>query len=67
MCKHSVFDILFLLFKDALPEGFSQQLGEEQKKTRAKFHSPLPKSETPQVLNNKRKEDDGEKKVLCWM
>ncbi|XP_039211600.1 ATP-dependent RNA helicase DHX29 isoform X1 [Crotalus tigris] len=61
---HSALDWLCLnLSDDALPEGFSQQFGEEQQKTRAKFRSPLPKSETPQVLNNKRKEDDEEKKV----
>ncbi|XP_028604260.2 ATP-dependent RNA helicase DHX29 isoform X2 [Podarcis muralis] len=61
---HSALDWLCLnLSDDALPEGFSQQFGEEQQKTRAKFHSPLPRSETPQVPNNKKKEDDNEKKV----
>ncbi|XP_015679739.1 ATP-dependent RNA helicase DHX29, partial [Protobothrops mucrosquamatus] len=62
---HSALDWLCLnLSDDALPEGFSQQFGEEQQKTRAKFHSPLPKSETPQVLNNKRKEDDDDEKKV---
>uniref|UniRef100_A0A670YVS0 RNA helicase n=1 Tax=Pseudonaja textilis TaxID=8673 RepID=A0A670YVS0_PSETE len=61
---HSALDWLCLnLSDDALPEGFSQQFGEEQQKTRARFRSPLPKSETPQVLNNTKKEDDGEKKA----
>ncbi|XP_062984130.1 ATP-dependent RNA helicase DHX29 [Elgaria multicarinata webbii] len=61
---HSALDWLCLnLSDDALPEGFSQQFGEEQQKTRAKFYSPLPQCETPQVPNNKKKEDDCEKKV----
>nr|XP_028604259.1 ATP-dependent RNA helicase DHX29 isoform X1 [Podarcis muralis] len=61
---HSALDWLCLnLSDDALPEGFSQQFGEEQQKTRAKFHSPLPRSEIPQAPNNKKKEDDNEKKV----
>ncbi|XP_033019587.1 ATP-dependent RNA helicase DHX29 isoform X1 [Lacerta agilis] len=61
---HSALDWLCLnLSDDALPEGFSQQFGEEQQKARAKFHSPLPRSETPQVPNNKKKEDNNEKKV----
>ncbi|XP_008100991.2 ATP-dependent RNA helicase DHX29 [Anolis carolinensis] len=61
---HSALDWLCLnLSDDALPEGFSQQFGEEQQKTRARFHPPLPRCEIPQVPNNKKKEDDNEKKV----
>ncbi|XP_042310368.1 ATP-dependent RNA helicase DHX29 [Sceloporus undulatus] len=60
---HSALDWLCLnLSDDALPEGFSQQFGEEQQKTRAKFRPPLPRCENPQVPNNKKKEDDCEKK-----
>uniref|UniRef100_A0A8C0GUC2 RNA helicase n=1 Tax=Chelonoidis abingdonii TaxID=106734 RepID=A0A8C0GUC2_CHEAB len=55
---HSALDWLCLnLSDDALPEGFSQQFEEEQHKPRAKFRSPVPRSETPQISNNKK--DDG--------
>ncbi|XP_014437229.1 ATP-dependent RNA helicase DHX29 isoform X2 [Pelodiscus sinensis] len=55
---HSALDWLCLnLSDDALPEGFSQQFEEEQQKPRAKFHSPVPLNETPQLPNNKKKED----------
>ncbi|XP_048359940.1 ATP-dependent RNA helicase DHX29 [Sphaerodactylus townsendi] len=61
---HSALDWLCLnLSDDALPEGFSQQFGEEQQKTRAKFYSPAPPCETPQVPNNKKKEGDCEQKA----
>nr|XP_056704481.1 ATP-dependent RNA helicase DHX29 [Euleptes europaea] len=61
---HSALDWLCLNLSDeALPEGFSQQFGEEQQKTRAKFYSPAPPCETPQVTNNKQKEDGCEKKT----
>ncbi|KAM9138912.1 ATP-dependent RNA helicase DHX29 isoform 1-T1 [Pangshura tecta] len=54
---HSALDWLCLnLSDDALPEGFSQQFEEEQHKPRAKFRS-VPRSETPQIPNNKK--DDG--------
>ncbi|XP_069483380.1 ATP-dependent RNA helicase DHX29 [Ambystoma mexicanum] len=40
---HSALDWLCLnLPDDALPDGFSQQLGEEEKRTRAKFEPQLP-------------------------
>uniref|UniRef100_A0A8C3T325 ATP-dependent RNA helicase DHX29 n=1 Tax=Chelydra serpentina TaxID=8475 RepID=A0A8C3T325_CHESE len=58
---HSALDWLCLnLSDDALPEGFSQQFEEEQHKPRAKFRSPVPWSETPQLPNNKKKEDGPE-------
>ncbi|XP_074851666.1 ATP-dependent RNA helicase DHX29 [Carettochelys insculpta] len=58
---HSALDWLCLnLPDDALPEGFSQQFEEEQHKPRAKFRSPVPLSETPQLPNNKKKEDGPE-------
>ncbi|XP_065262096.1 ATP-dependent RNA helicase DHX29 isoform X3 [Emys orbicularis] len=58
---HSALDWLCLnLSDDALPEGFSQQFEEEQHKPRAKFRSPVPRSETPQIPNNKKKEDGPE-------
>lgn len=57
-------NLWLFFFKDALPEGFSQQFGEEQQKTRAKFYSPAPPCEMPQVPNNKKKEDNSEKKVF---
>uniref|UniRef100_A0A8D0KJS2 ATP-dependent RNA helicase DHX29 n=1 Tax=Salvator merianae TaxID=96440 RepID=A0A8D0KJS2_SALMN len=61
---HSALDWLCLnLSDDALPEGFSQQLDEQQQKTRAKFYCPLPRCEMPQVPNNKKKEEECEKKV----
>ncbi|XP_015278713.1 PREDICTED: ATP-dependent RNA helicase DHX29 isoform X2 [Gekko japonicus] len=61
---HSALDWLCLnLSDDALPEGFSQQFGEEQQKTRAKFYSPAPPCEMPQVPNNKKKEDGSEEKA----
>ncbi|XP_077203241.1 ATP-dependent RNA helicase DHX29 isoform X2 [Paroedura picta] len=61
---HSALDWLCLnLSDDALPEGFSQQFDEEQQKTRAKFYSPAPPCEMPQVPNNKKKEDGSEKKA----
>uniref|UniRef100_A0A8D0GSB7 ATP-dependent RNA helicase DHX29 n=1 Tax=Sphenodon punctatus TaxID=8508 RepID=A0A8D0GSB7_SPHPU len=60
---HSALDWLCLNLSDeALPEGFSQQFGEEQKKNRAKFHSPVPRCETPQLPNNTKKEDNPETK-----
>uniref|UniRef100_A0ABM5FTZ3 ATP-dependent RNA helicase DHX29 n=2 Tax=Pogona vitticeps TaxID=103695 RepID=A0ABM5FTZ3_9SAUR len=60
---HSALDWLCLnLSDDALPEGFSQQFGEEQQKTRAKFHSPFSQCKVPHVPNNKKKEDECEKK-----
>ncbi|XP_067424694.1 ATP-dependent RNA helicase DHX29 isoform X2 [Emydura macquarii macquarii] len=58
---HSALDWLCLnLSDDALPEGFSQQFEEEQHIPRAKFRSPVPQCETPQLPNNKKKEDGPE-------
>ncbi|XP_066472294.1 ATP-dependent RNA helicase DHX29 [Tiliqua scincoides] len=60
---HSALDWLCLnLSDDALPEGFSQQFGEEQQETRARFYSPLSHCETPQAPMHKKK-DDCDKKV----
>uniref|UniRef100_A0A8D0GSE1 RNA helicase n=1 Tax=Sphenodon punctatus TaxID=8508 RepID=A0A8D0GSE1_SPHPU len=65
---HSALDWLCLNLSDeALPEGFSQQFGEEQKKNRAKFHSPVPRCETPQLPNNTKKEDNPETKTALSM
>uniref|UniRef100_U3INS5 ATP-dependent RNA helicase DHX29 n=1 Tax=Anas platyrhynchos platyrhynchos TaxID=8840 RepID=U3INS5_ANAPP len=46
-------------FEDALPEGFSQQFEEQQQKPRAKFCSPVSKSEPPPRLVDKKKKENG--------
>uniref|UniRef100_A0A8B9U0L9 ATP-dependent RNA helicase DHX29 n=1 Tax=Anas zonorhyncha TaxID=75864 RepID=A0A8B9U0L9_9AVES len=57
---HSALDWLCLnLPDDALPEGFSQQFEEQQQKPRAKFCSPVSKSEPPPRLVDKKKKENG--------
>ncbi|NWI20492.1 DHX29 helicase, partial [Crypturellus soui] len=61
---HSALDWLCLnLPDDMLPEGFSQQFEEQQKKPRAKFSSPVPQRQPlPCLVENKKKENGPETK-----
>ncbi|XP_042660588.1 ATP-dependent RNA helicase DHX29 isoform X2 [Tyto alba] len=57
---HSALDWLCLnLPDDALPEGFSQQFEEHQRKPRAKFSSPVSEREPPPRLGDKKKKKNG--------
>lgn len=53
-------------FEDALPEGFSQQFEEQQQKPRAKFCSPVSKSEPPPRLVDKKKKENGPETKVIW-
>uniref|UniRef100_A0A8C5M5E8 ATP-dependent RNA helicase DHX29 n=1 Tax=Leptobrachium leishanense TaxID=445787 RepID=A0A8C5M5E8_9ANUR len=56
---HSALDWLCLnLPDDALPEGFSQQFVEEEKKTRAKYQPAPLTSIAPQIPNNGKANDE---------
>nr|XP_054507732.1 ATP-dependent RNA helicase DHX29 isoform X2 [Agelaius phoeniceus] len=57
---HSALDWLCLnLPNDALPEGFSQQFEEQQKKPRAKFCSDVSKCGMPPHLEDNKKKENG--------